>query len=96
MNNFFLDLHERCIEAGQLPRACGLCIEIGGINTPEEVKNVFALLEQTDDDYWQLNKRKLGVAYWGSDLPINAPGDSYLYTPLRQTILLLCHEILNS
>lgn len=96
MNNFFLDLHERCIEAGQLPGACGLCIEVNKLNTPEEVKDVFALLEPTDDDYRKLNKQKLGVAYWGSNLPINAPGYSYLYTPLRQTIVLLCHEILNS
>lgn len=93
----FLQLHKKCLKTGKLPDH-GLCNSIIGIVRAKNVRHdddplnyyfhpigreVIALLNEGKD-----------IIFWASGLDSLNPGVSNEYTPLRQTILLLLHEIL--
>ena len=88
-NNYFLDLHKKWMETGKLPSG-GLCNSIKGHYL------IFSLVAADDDERCQLLDEGFDYTYWGSGLKMNHKDEEYKYTPLRQTIVLFCHEILNS
>jgi len=102
-DNFFLNIHKECIETGQLP-VSGLC---GTINCHEDTckkyQDILSFVGPTIDDAVMLAKEGYNTMYWGYGIKHTKKVDfkgivniQYTYTPLRQTIILLCHEILNS
>jgi hypothetical protein len=106
MNNFFLNKHYEFLKHG-LPNKNGLCEELGKLgvhfgttNTPRYAVNIFELFEPDDIEKDSLVlDDNTSDEYWGDEIKdggINAYKRSGEYTTLRQTIVLLCHEILNS
>ena len=87
MDNYFLDFHKRCIKGGKLPSP-GLCYCI----KEGKYAKMLELLSPTDDDKRRLVADGRPSIWWGRD---NQESYFDAYTPLRQTIVLFCHEILN-
>jgi hypothetical protein len=92
-DNYFLDLHKRLLESGELSCRNGLCNEVGS-----RYGHKLNLFEPSITDEEQLEHEGLCTVYWGSGLSIDEKSSikDTAYTPLRQTIVLFCHEILNS
>lgn len=90
-NNYFLDLHKEWMWNGRLPDD-GLCYCI------DNHKNIFNLFIPTEDELDVLDNEGLDRDFWASGLSFsgNVIECCEGYTPLRQTIILFCHEILNS
>lgn len=92
-DNYFLDIHNSLLEKGKLPDY-GLC---GTIN---QHNDVFGLFSPSSQDFNELRREGLDDDYWASGLKYTFSTDNtpqaFAYTPLRQTIILFCHEILNS
>jgi hypothetical protein len=95
MNNYFLDLHKRLLRNGLFN---GLCHEIHWDYTARfEVKDVFGLFQPSEEEEEELLLSGLSSSYWGSEMSeVANNGHDTAYTPLRQTIVLFCHEILNT
>jgi hypothetical protein len=88
-DNYFLDKHKKWMEAGRLDD--GLCESFR--KAPNKYKSVLDILTPTENEQVRLIGTGFSGMYWAS-------GTEYWernrYTPLRQTIVLFCHEILNS
>lgn len=89
MSNYFLERHEAWIKTGKIPDL-GLCHSI------KKHKTKLKLFEPTWEDRCALVDADLSTGYWGSGLLVSDDNKRTKYTPLRQTIVLFCHEILNS
>lgn len=92
MDNYFLDLH-KALAQGKAGGFNGLCSV--GIEDDRHYSDVFADFIPNSVERARLVNNGFCPVYWASGLPDLTDGESYLYTPLRQTILLFCHEILN-
>lgn len=89
MDNYFMDLHERL--STHLMTHSGLCNEIDGLH-----HSTFELFRPEDKDRHELIDNDYSTLYWASGKKIYESERKYTYTELRQTIILFCHEILNS
>jgi hypothetical protein len=83
----FLTLYSRWSSTGLLPDI-GLCNSV-----PYELKDVLNDFGPTKEEIEELASEGLSKGCWGSGLPLiedNADRRFYEFTPLRQTIILLC------
>jgi hypothetical protein len=93
-DNYFLDKHKKWMETGFISKP-GLCHAF----KESEVFNLFGPSHQEGDE---LESNGMSRYVWG-DGRVREDMDKdfksahkFRYTPLRQTIVLFCHEILNS
>lgn len=90
-DNYFLDKHKEWMEKGRLTRA-GLCLEF-------YENEVLELFRPTDSDEKRLERENRSSYIWADGRTYKQKEKdqaAFPYTPLRQTIVLFCHEILNS
>jgi hypothetical protein len=91
MDNTLLELHKVWMETGRMDD-CGLCWAI-----PHGYRSVFSkAMAPTSEDEQVLLGDDNSLLYWGSGVHCFHHDKTYTYTPLRQTILLLFHEYINS
>lgn len=126
-DNFFLDLHNECLQKGKLI-SNGLCNCIKDFIYYKDIidkhsaykiyNEIFGLVNPTEKNFMDLSLNSCSSVYWGYEFPLEeedsifdtydvydvfnmSPASEnhrkrYEYTPLRQNLLLFCHEILNS
>ena len=87
MEKKFLDFYEKCMESGELLPEAGLCQ-----CKPFKGSKEFRRIKATGEEQQKLQDMGLTSGYWGSGLPYytNNHEVTYSFTPLRQTIVLLC------
>lgn len=97
-DNFFLNLHNKFMKRGEINEIglCGVVMRAASSNSEEY--RTFMLFMPTDNDFNQLIIERLSSTYWayGGRVNDNVNLRAYKYTELRQTIMLFCHEIVNS
>ena len=88
-----IDLHKEWMESGEMwvdtiPN--GLC-DIINVTTEKRYKSDFYLIKPNSTELEELKSSGFDCAYWASELPENASIKdlSRVYSPLRQTIVLL-------
>jgi hypothetical protein len=90
----FLDLYKKCMITGHLEYENGLCGEIkrilDGYDGLKVFTYIFDLVIPRKREREELIKEGFCPIYWGSGLPDNSEGEDTLFTPLRQTLILLC------
>lgn len=88
-NKKLLQLYEECMVTGELPEI-GLCDSVECMGVQRKLK----LISPTVGDLDQLIIEGKSIGFWGYEVPYNSgrystDGRSYVFTPLRQTLLLL-------
>lgn len=102
-DNFFLSLYEDYINKGYITPHYGLCNLVKS-ESPDKLsrRKYLDILDQfrpTEKDSNKLEKKKQCNIFWGHEGNYHTTPEDKLYsefTPLRQTILLMCHEALNN
>lgn len=79
---YFLSRHKEWLKSGRVPN--GLCAPIGHTSH-------FKCLIPTQSDIADLvyNGNK-SIGFWASEMYWNNPEKAFIYTPLRQNIVLFC------
>lgn len=93
MDNYFLDLHKELLEKGQVVN--GLCHTV----IPPRCFSVLRQFAPDANERKALFRSGYSEVYWGYEFHhagVDLDTISKEYTPLRQTIVLLCHELLNN
>lgn len=85
----FLDLYKECEELGKLPTR-GLCVCMNGF----EMNSILELLMPTKQELSEIEREGHEYVYWASGLPVDHRDEVYGFTPLRQTIILLCAALI--
>jgi hypothetical protein len=82
----FLTLYNRWMKTGMIPGP-GLCNSV-----PFKMTEVLDDMEPMYKDYTEISRERLSKGYWGSGLALGDGGIRVQreFTPLRQTIILLC------
>jgi hypothetical protein len=97
-DNYFLNKHKEWMEKGMM-ESCGLCFSI---EEHTEALKLFQPIWGVDEWVGGWCGDGTAFGFWAKNgVDDNRKdGDNYCYcygyTPLRQTIVLFCHEILNS
>jgi hypothetical protein len=89
MNNYFLDLHKEWMETRELPYY-GLC------NCVKRHKGILNRFKPSQKQINLLMQEGKSISFWASGAGPLTQKSLRGYTPLRQTIVLFCHEILNT
>jgi hypothetical protein len=95
MKKTFLDFYHACMETGKMP-GYGLCDRVHKLH-----RRKIKLFHPTQEDLDNLFKLGKDRIYWGSGLKTSWYFDpayeinKHKFTPLRQTIVLLCAAINN-
>lgn len=82
----FLELYKKWIENELLPEN-GLCLCV-----PDELIKTLDLFNPDYDEILDLTRENIACVYWGSGMSISSNDIKRRrgFTPLRQTIVLLC------
>jgi len=86
MSKKYLECYKEWMEKGEMPKR-GLCNSL-----PEELRVLvaFDLVKPTEHDMDNLRSEGLSGWFWASGLSWDELYKDVPFTPLRQTILLLC------
>lgn len=81
-----MECYYKWLEEGEMPET-GLCssLPFDLIDT-----DAFFMMEPTEKDYDKIAKRKEAQIFWASGVKYDDPKRRYTFTPLRQTIVILC------
>lgn len=84
----YLEFYEQCMESGFM-EDIGLCNAL-----PHALNNqVFDMVKPTLTDFCELDGKGLSSLFWASGLNSFDPNRYTLFTPLRQTLVLLMAAI---
>lgn len=89
IDNYFLEFHKDMMEQPEMPH-CGLCASVD-----EEYSDIIAEFRPEGEERVQLVDEGYSLLYWGSGRLANDSRRRVEYTPLRQTIVLFAHHLLN-